>query len=678
MAFLNIPIKSIEASINSVIGTETMPWYNPQNFPVQPGDPYPEPVPKDYRWRVTMDITAQPQSSYLTRDPGTYNGQDISVGQWIANTSTGQAWQIINIESKSATQVIATVQDIYRYNTFRDVSGSGNGSPNVGIYVVFSLGDNGFPEIDPVPPSGVSYNFAQNLQSRFEYINTQYDYPLYQAGNTFAVGDVIAASSATNSFVLSSDVNRLVVGRVTSISDTIPGWFTINPVQKIVDYLDTLPGNIGDVIYTSLTNPGELTLDSGGTQVYIKLRNDTSSISGSTRLGPTAAGNVFQINGVDATVNGTGSEADVINATNLISLQTGVSAVSAPSPTSVSTNPVLVNATYNEPALYAATGPYAIAMINSVTVIFNVTSTDVGYENYCRPVQMAQVINAANIPNIVAEATSQLSLTITNTAGGPINIANIIPDSNGVNFAGSNSGSGLMLTTSPSITTYIKFTAVDARAINFMDVIGNTTYDYGLVSVENGVKACGLYIESGLRSTTSTVVADLTQLNALSPLIGDQAYVINSSDGQGNNVNEWSLWIYDGIVWVRTSNEDSASTDARTFEFNLVPTSNTTYTIGNMSTGRRVSLITVDVVTPFNGSPTLTLGYSINNPSMPPAVPAGLMTNDLVDLNVAGTYVTQSGILFGVDTVEGDVSITMEFHAVGATVGSARIVVSYV
>ena len=166
MAFLNIPLKAIQGNISSVIGVATMPWYNPGDFPVIPPNPQPIPTQVDHRWEITMNVDVQSHSSYLTRDPGLYNGMDIDVGMWIANATSGQAWQIISIESKSATSVIAIVQDIYRYNTFRN-----NPAPNVGTYVVFNIGDTGVPEIDPVPPSGVSSTFGINIQSRFQYIN---------------------------------------------------------------------------------------------------------------------------------------------------------------------------------------------------------------------------------------------------------------------------------------------------------------------------------------------------------------------------------------------------------------------------------------------------------------------------------------------------------------------------
>lgn len=677
MPFLNIPLKTISAEITNIQGVETMPWYDPAAFPVPPGQPIPTPLARDFRWRVTLNVLMQQQSSYLTRSPGVYNGQDITVGQWIANNSSGQSWQIISIESKTNEQVVAIVQDIYRYNTFRDPFKQGNGSPPFGVYIVFNLSDSGLPQIDPIPDSGVSSTFTQNLQSRFEYINLQYDYPLYQPNNTFVLNDVIATDASTNNFVLADATNKLVIGRVTSVSDTIPGWFTINPVQKIVDNLDYLPGDVGDIIYSSTTQPGGVTTDPGGSQIYIKLRNNTSSISYNTQVGPTTAGNVFQLNGTDITVGGSGTMDDIVDAVNLELTSTGVSALKALAPTIAETNQSLISSTYGEIVLFAANNP-ATATINGVVVTFNILSTIPGYEDYSQAAQMAQAINAANIPDIIAESPNPQLLTITNSVGGAITIVNTQADINGVSFAGSNSGSGIVLSTSASTEYKLKFTAVDARPINFLDVSGSTVADYGLISVENGTKACGLYIEDGLRQVTSSVVSNLAQLNALHPLIGDQAYVIDSNDGNGNNVGEWSMWLYDGVEWVETSNQDSATTDAKSLEYTVISGSPASINIGTISTGRRVTLITVEVTTPFNNAATLSIGYRVDNPTPPAPEPTGLMSSSLIDLSVVGTYTTSTDILFGTDTDQGDVTITAAYVANGSVTGSAQIIVSYV
>lgn len=676
MSFENIPLKSIQADVISVTAAGSLLWNDPSGYPVPPASPVPPPVPRDYRWSLVMNITEQSQSSNITRDPGYYNGQDIVVGMWIANASTGQAWQIIQIDSKTTTQVTAIVQDIYRYNTFRDISRNGNGSPIAGTYIAFNTSDEGMPTIDPIPSAGVSSSFGMNLQSRFEYINLQTDYPLYVAGNSFAVNDVLAANSSLHTFVLSDATYRTAIGRVTSISDIVPGWITINPVQKIVDQLDYLPGYVADTIYTSLTNPGQITVTPGGTALYIKLRDYTSSISYSTAQGPTTPGNTFQLNGVNVTIGGSGTLSDLVNATNLVQLNTGVTSSLVLDITQDITNLALLSTTYGEVVLWASSSP-ASASINGIPVTFNITSNTPGYADYAQAPQMAQSINNAAIPNMVASVSGN-SLVITNTAGGSITIVNITNDINAVPFAGSLSGSGLALGV-PAATTYrVKFVAIDARAINFMDSVGTAVIDFGLISVENGIKAAGLYIAEGLRQASTTVVANLTALYALSVLIGDQAYVIDSNDGNGNNVGEWSMWIWDGVSWIETGNQDSATTDARSLEYTVTIGSPSTINIGSLSTGRRVSLITVEVTTPFDGAATLAIGYTVNNPSTPQTVTNGLMDSSVIDLSIATTYTTSTDILFGTDTVSGDITVTGDFVIAGATIGSAQIIVSYV
>lgn len=677
MSFLNIPLKSIQLSTISITPTDVMPWYNPTEFPVQPGNPQPSPQQKPYRWLISCDVLQQTQSSYLTRQPGAYNGQDISVGQWIANTASGAAWQIISVTAKTTQTIEFIVQDVYRYNTFRDITQQGNGSPPAGYYVAFKVSDSGVPEIDPVPEVGVSANFFTNLLSRFEYINLQYDFPLFQAGNTFEVNDVVGTDASTNTFVLASNTTMIPIGRVTSVSDTIPGWFTVNPVQKITDFLDTLPGNIGSLIYTDPNNPGGLTLTPGGSQIYLKIRNNTQSVSYSIPESSSTPGNVFQINEVDVTIGGTGSLDDLISATNLVAPQSGVNAYKVLVPAINQTNAADLSPLYGEPLLSIAI-PVATATINGITVQFNIESTDAGYAGYTRVAGMVASINAANIPNIVASALGTSTIILENTAGGTITIVNGVADSNGVYFAGPTSGSGLALTTPATTLNRAKFLAIDSRPIDFLDVVGSPTGDYGLISVENGVKACGMYIAEGIRTSTSTVVSNLAQLNALQPYLGDQAYVIDSDDGNGNNVGEWSLWLYNGTTWIQTSNQDSATTDAKSLEYTVTISSPASINIGTISTGRRITLITVEVIEQFSANASLAIGYQIDNPVPPLPVIDGLMASGLIDLTVPGTYTTSTDILFGTDTEQGDVTITANFVANGSTTGSAQIIVSYV
>lgn len=668
MGFINKPIKTIGAVVQSSSGAQSLPWANIVDYPVTPGETAPTPIPKDFIWELVFVVTTQIHSAVSSRSPGKYTGMDVSVGQWIADSTSGQAWQIIEVREKTDTQVRVLVQDVYRYNTFRDPSGIGRADPLPGYFIIFNLSDSGIPQIDPVPEFGVSSSFAQNLNSRFEYINTQYDFALYQENNTFQEGDVIAADNDTNTFLLADGSHRVVLGRVTSISNEKPGWFTINPVQKIVDFLDYLPGDIGDIVYY---DGADLTLDATGPQVYVVLRKHTPSRTTGKHPTPPSAGDVLQINGVNITF----TSDDMMTAVSDINLHTpdtGVAADTAVAAKSVYSG--YITSIYGETALFAASSP-ATAQINGVTVVFDITATDPGYEEYARAAQMADAINRANIPDITASSPALTDLVITNSAGGEINITDQTPDINGVYFAGPDSGAAIPTYTPANTDGVLRLTAVDARAINLLDVVGEPTVTLGIVSVENGVKAAGMYIRDGLRSARTTVVADLQQLGALEPIAGDGAFVIDSTDQLGNNSGEWSMWVYDGAIWVKTSTHDSATTDARSLEATIAHDTAEDIVVGNISTGRRITLITVDVTEQFDSDATLAIGYSIA--SAADENTGSLMTPETIDLTTPGVYTGSSSILFGTDTPTGDVTINAKYIGNGATTGAAQIIVSY-
>lgn len=685
MPFLNNPIKVLVTQASSetgtVVGLETLPWYNPSSFPLAPGASSPAPVQRFYRWRITLTVTAQQHSSYVTRQPGFYNGYDVKVGDWIANGITGQCWQIITVESAQLNNVTLVVQDVFRYNTFRDSSRNGNGAPDSGKpYIIFKLDGSGMPDIDPVPIAEVSASFAPNINSRFNYINLQNDYPLYQENNTFAVNNLIAVDQVNHKYVLSDSTNKIVIGRVTSVSDVIPGWFTINPVNKIIDFLDSLPGDVGDTVYSSTETPGALTLTDTGTPVYIKLRNQTATQVVSSGSGPTAPTYSININGVAISIGGTGSAADLVLAINTVTGTTGVTAETALSDNIIKTD--LANTALGAVILDLTGTVKPSASINGTTIVF---SSNV--DGYAQVPEIVTDINNANITNIKAAAVeSNSKIQLTNSTGGPITIVNL-NEGNGdyhAPFAGPASATGLPLNTASTTNSVVKLTAVDSRPINIVDIVGTTVQDFGLYSAENGTKAAGLYIQGGLRSSTSnnpasiTVVTNISALNALTPLVGDQAYVMDSDDGNGNNVGNWSMWIYDGSQWVVVTTQDSATSSAKTIKSDIAFNSPVTTTMSSIPSKSRVTLVTVEVTTPFTGTPTMTIGYKVLNTAGAVVSNDGLMTSDLIDLNVAGTYTTSTNVLFGTTTVDGDVELLVKYTATGATAGAARVIISYV
>ena len=132
---LNVPNKVLETSISSVTGNAYWDHANGSGDIWYSGSG----TKKYYRWEVTFSVTQQLHGSHLTRDDFKFNGLDVVVGDWLAESTTGDCWKIISISAKSTTSVTAVVEDWLRYNTFR--ASNGNGAPSNGSGVVFSLND---------------------------------------------------------------------------------------------------------------------------------------------------------------------------------------------------------------------------------------------------------------------------------------------------------------------------------------------------------------------------------------------------------------------------------------------------------------------------------------------------------------------------------------------------------
>jgi hypothetical protein len=143
------------------------------------------------------------------------------------------------------------------------------------------------------------------------------------------------------------------------------------------------------------------------------------------------------------------------------------------------------------------------------------------------------------------------------------------------------------------------------------DVQGTFFNDAGIISGQNGRYALGLYIEQGLRSSSTTVVANIAARDALYPLVGDQAYVIN--DGNG----EWALFVWNGAAWQRVGNQRSDATDARTLTLDVdLSTANGTQTIGYISSDRTVINVKILVTSAGATDASVTIGTALNTTAL--------------------------------------------------------------
>jgi hypothetical protein len=654
--FIEIPAKILTGQATSItpytlwpynIGGNDIYWSGGSN-------------PKYYQWQMTMNINVQNHSSFRTRQPYAYNAMDINVGDYIADTSSGIAVKIISIAAKTDSTVTCIVEDVLRYNTFRDVNTLGNGIfSSSSVLMIFELNEEGMPVIDPAP-GDVGANVVSNLLARFTNFEENYNFILSQTDHGFVVGDIIAADHADNGFALANSSYPFLVGTVTN-TDLGPDDFMINPFQKITDGYSSLLGTVGSIVYADPSNNGEMTL-TGDQPILIKLRQETNTVVTGSNLASganTAVSNVLNINFVPVTIGNTGSVSDFVSAVNAVTSNTGVVA------NLVQLNPI---ATTNQAWLSAGPGVIFVQVPSEVNINgsnVTITTTTSGFNTFgsqpgfADQFDVATDINAASISGIVASADST-SVSITDTNGAPIILVNIGVDGAGNPFAGVGSSTGLPLSTT-SGSDYITLICDGAGPINLYDVSGSTVDDFGLYSAENGIKAAAMVIEQGVRQASTFVVTSIAARDALTVATGDQAYVQNVGNG------EWAFYIFNSdSSWVKISDQDSSETDAQTYELTITPTSNAVGTIHTISNGRRVTFVTVTVNEAFDSDASITVGDSIENDR--------LMTADQNDLTTVSDFSTTPSFTYATGS---DTAINYYFEANGATQGNAVVAITY-
>ena len=665
---LNVPAKVIPVSVSARV-TDAL-W----NYDDGLGDLWWSGCsqPKAYRWQLTMTVTTVNHGSHLTRTPKKFDGFDIVVGDYIAGATDGRALQIVSITSKTATSCVCLVEDRLRYNTFR--SSAGNGIFTVpGNAVIFQINENGHPMIDPLPVGIVSSDFYANVNSRFQYLNPQMNYMLDQVAHGFEQGDVVAIDHNTNVFELADAANiERLVGTVTHAGPG-PNKFLVRPANGIVDFVPGLPGNPGDFVYPKTDNSGDLTLTDTGVAIFLKLTNAIPSVSrGTVTDGTASAADKLEINETDVlfTTNsgGTVSINNAVTDINATTSSHGVVASSTPAPNTITSDAATHGSAYG---LVGGFPPFS-ASINGTTVNFSTTTA--GQAAYSMAVaiaeDMADDINSVGIANVTATHVSG-NLVITHSLGNAFTIVNGTSDTNGNDFAGTASIASLGTSYNAASGATLKLTRSDGGEIILTDKVGTPTVDFGIMSGHSGSYALGLNVEKGIRSGGGiTVVANMAARNAMNPLTGDQAHVLDTGEG------EWALYLYSGSAWTLIANEDSAATDANslshTFTTPVGGFGNTsTIVLGRVSSNSRILSVLVECTTAIaghsGGTPSLIVGVQSDTDRF--------MADYENDIETIGSYVTNPDYHYAGAT---ELEIKCAFAHYGATSGDLKVTVTYV
>ena len=654
---LNYPNKILEALVTNIEGKEVWQYANgPNDRWAATGD-----APRFYRWQITFSVSPQAHGSHLTRDDFIYNGLDVNVGDWIASADAGVSVKIISVIAKTTESVTCVVEDWLRYNTFKSPLGSGIFS--TGPAVVFTLNENGIPMLDPFPSSASTAAYSA-LTSRYQYLNPQLNYVLEQPNHGFQIGEVIAATPSGFT-VANATTAAKMIGVVTE-NGPGPNQFIILPNNRIIDFDPKIPGVRGDFIYIDANGYLSNVETISSVIVFLNIQEAIPTVITGTVSSPeVTSGVAIQVNKANVTFY---SATGTVNASSIASQITanvsGVVASLVQSATTVSSNPV--GTAYGE---VGGAVPFSAAFDSgSGNTTVNFTTQGSLYAGYSTAQDMAIDINAANIANLSATANTT-SVTLTEANGNSITITNVTPEGGGFYFVGASNISGLPAFTPASSAIKLQLTRADGGEILIYDGTGAFAESTGVVSGHTGQVPLALNIEQGIRTGGTTVVPNISARNSLSPLVGDQAHVINKGDG------EWGLYLYDGSDWIQISNADSASTDAKTLiaEFVMPLTGNvTTEAMGNVSPGRKITSVSVDVNEVFIGAsstPTVTVGTL--------AIPELFMDANTSVLTESTVFITNPEYIHEATNTQ-DMVVYATINHYGASGGNVVVKLTYI
>ncbi len=223
-------------------------------------------------------------------------------------------------------------------------------------------------------------------------------------------------------------------------------------------------------------------------------------------------------------------------------------------------------------------------------------------------------------------------------------------------------------------TERINLTRSDGGEILIFESTEFFRVNTGIASGHTGMYPLALNVEQGIRGGTVKVVADVGARNALNAQVGDQAHVLSSDDG------EWALYLYDGSSWVKISDRDSSTTDARTLTTTFtMPVGgfgvSTTNLLGNISPGGKIVSVAVEINTTFSGhsggEPNIEVGTLAD-----PDVYCDSPSNDLTE-SPGDTFLCQPEYVWPATETQ-DLEVRARCNHYNATAGNVTVILTYV
>lgn len=206
---------------------------------------------KTYQWRVKLNVSQQGHGDDQTTTPYTYTGNDIVEGMYISTTNNARILKIITIESQTASNVQAIVEDDELLNILQ----SGEGIIPDSEAIIFQVVD-GIPLLYPLPailPAHFNRGFAEEIVSRFRWRGKHDTITVELAGHTFVQDRSVWLSSAG---VYNNSGDGVEVGTIIEVGTPSTDYFRYRPTGNII-FRDIEPtATVGQLLYTRTDIPG--------------------------------------------------------------------------------------------------------------------------------------------------------------------------------------------------------------------------------------------------------------------------------------------------------------------------------------------------------------------------------------------------------------------------------------
>ena len=501
-------------------------------------------------------INPQTHGDASTREPNIYNGLDISEGMFLSNTDGNTILRISSITAKTADTFSCTVEDVdmmsYRLYSSNTIALNEQ-------LKIFSLN----PEGEPVF-AGSPFTDAQSLQK------VQSRFSLNEKDDRVKFTHVLKTDLVKGDIVSVSDDGKLVKYGTPNSSEVKVGIVVdvyrggkdvfVKPFNDIVrEYgeSESLSGTPGDVYYTDLNSPGEITTATGGKSVFMHLNNKVATTVNITSSIDPSSNDLIEINGVTVFDGPNGDTvADTVAFKDLLNTKSSETFVTA----AITQAPGEVNAEGNTLAYTSADhgvpNQDVICIIGEVGQTPSLASITIGdgvnapvtitfdtpditiyggaYDAMSPTAILAEFTNAITSGNLdlVAElydstdhAGQAIKLTTTGTATG-IFLTNTSSDFNGANAVGTGGFLGITTTAAlGSSTLTLTRAAGGPIEIDGTPLNGGYINQSGVVSSKNGRTPYLLLIESeggsGLEATGVDVKVDLDKVPSNTSADGD-------------------------------------------------------------------------------------------------------------------------------------------------------------